>query len=202
MNHGENVLQHSAHRRKTALNILTELQLLERWGRYGRPVLVGAVAYDLAWDPDIDMEIYCPDLQLEHGFQILSECCATSPNIISAYFENHLHDGDKALYWQLKYRQPDGTTWKMDMWSAPTNYDLPRSEFIVEPMKQALTEETRNAILTLKQQRTTDPTLQCFSIDLYRAVMSDHVRRADELRQWLTTHETGILSGWKPTPKK
>ncbi|WP_213694223.1 hypothetical protein [Aminiphilus sp.] len=192
------VLRTSGRMRAEALAMLEELRLLERWGRYGRPVVVGAVAYDLVYGPDLDMEIYCPDLRIEDGFRVLEECCATNPRVESALFQNHLAGGDNALYWQLRYRAGDGTLWKVDMWSAAEDYPLPRSEFLVEPMKRVLTEETRAAILGLKARRAVDSSLACLSIDLYRAVLRDGVRDEASFRGWLAAAETGTLSDWIP----
>lgn len=192
------ILALSAKRRKTALSILDELRLFERWERFGRPVLVGAVAYDLAYDADIDMEIYCPELKITDGFQVLSECAAGSNRVIGIAFENHLEDADDALYWKIQYRDTEGTVWKIDMWSARSDYALPRSETIVGPMKRVLNDELREAILTLKDSRSKDASLACISIDLYRAVIEDGVRDADSFRRWLETHTTGELTGWMP----
>ena len=113
-------------------------------------------------------------------------------------FANHLAGPDKALYWQLRYLESDGTAWKLDIWSAPEDYAMPRGEHLVEPLRAALTRETRKAILELKHLRTNDPTVACISIDLYRAVVDDHVRTADELRAWLQSHEIGQLTDWTP----
>ena len=191
--------ERAAEQMRTATAILADLDLMRRWGRFGRPVLVGAFAYGLMIDPDIDMEIYCPELRIEHGFQVLNECAANSC-VRQARFTNELSGRDRALYWQLRYRTTDGTEWKIDMWSASEDYDLPRAENLIEPMRAALTPETRTAILELKSLRSTDPHLRCPSVDLYRAVLDDHVRTASDLRQWLTTHETGRLSDWCPSP--
>ena len=49
-------------------------------------------------------------------------------------------------------------------------------------------------------ERAADPTLDCLSIDLYRAVFDDDVGTPDELRAWLQTHDTGALTHWKPAP--
>jgi hypothetical protein len=192
------VLLRAEERRHTAERILAELELFPRWSAYGRPVLVGAVAYDLVVSPDIDMEIYCPMLKIEHGFEVIRQC-ALHPCVTKARFANELNRRDKALYWQLRYRDGD-TEWKIDMWSAPTDYDLPRSEHFVAPMKAALTPETRRTILELKEARSADATLTCPSIDLYRAVLEDDVRSPEELRLWLQTHVTGALTDWKPRP--
>ena len=87
------------------------------------------------------------------------------------------------------------------MWSAHENYELPRGEHIVEPMRASLTPESREAILELKELRGLDSSLQCPSIDLYRAVLDDDVRTAEDLRTWLESHETGKLSDWRPKGK-
>ena len=68
------LIDNAAYRRQVAENILADLDLVRKWEKYGRPVLVGAFAYNLMIDPDIDMEIYCSDLRIDHGFQVLSEC--------------------------------------------------------------------------------------------------------------------------------
>jgi len=193
----EELLARAAARRETALEILSELALLERWAPYGRPVLVGAVAYDLVGSPDIDLEVYCPELRIEHGFVVL-EACALHPRVTRARFANHLHDRDQALYWQVRYEHTDGAVWKIDMWSAPEDYALPRGEELVEPLRAALDPETRAAILRLKQYRAREPALDCPSIDLYRAVLDDGVRMEEQLRHWLNSHKTGELTDWRP----
>jgi len=180
-----------------AEGIVADLDLVRQWQRFGRPVLVGAVAYDLLVDPDIDMEIYCSDLKIEHGFAVLGEC-ALNQRVAKARFADELAGRDKALYWQLRYRHDDGTEWKIDMWSAPNDYDLPRGEHLVEPMRAALTRETRSVILELKELRAQDVSLRCPSVDLYRAVLDDNVRTPEQLRTWLESHETGRLSDWTP----
>ena len=194
------VIELAADRKMVAESILADLDLVRKWERFGRPVLVGAFAYDLLVDPDIDMEIYCPDLRIEHGFQVLGEC-ALNHRVTKARFCNELAGRDKALYWQLRYRQNDGMEWKIDMWSVPEDYDLPRSEHLVEPMRACLTPETRRAILELKELREHDSSVRCSSIDLYRAVLDDNVRTSRDLRTWLESYETGKLTDWKPKRK-
>jgi hypothetical protein len=171
---------------------------MRAWGQFGRPVLVGAVAHDLVWGRDIDLEVYCPQVGIGDGFRVLAQACQASPRVASAQFGNFLAEADQALYWQLKYRLPDGGEWKVDMWSARDDYALPRGESLVEPLRSALTPETRLAILRLKQAREQQTGLDCLSIDLYRAVVRDGVRRPEELRAWLAGNEVGVLSGWLP----
>ncbi len=193
------VLERAKQRRLTAETILQDLDLMQKWRRFGRPVLVGALAFDLAVAADIDMEVYCPELKIEHGFQVLSEC-ALNPHVTSTLFVNGLNTPDKALYWQLHYRDISGTDWKVDIWSAPADYALPRGEEFVQPMQNALTPETRAAILTLKEARVVGELPMFLSVDLYRAVLEGGVRTADQWRAWQKTNETGVLTGWKPSP--
>ena len=185
-------------RRQEALGILDELRLLPAWTRFGRPVLVGAVAHDLVWGRDLDLEVYCPQLRVADGFQVLAEAGAASARVKAAQFMNFLEDSDNALYWQIKYRAPSGAEWKVDMWSARDDYALPRGESLVEPLRAALTPDTRLAILRLKQAREQETGPDCLSIDLYRAVVADGVRRPEELRAWLASNEVGVLSAWRP----
>jgi hypothetical protein len=192
------VIERARQRRATAEAILQELDLIGKWRRFGRPVLVGALAIDVAVAPDIDMEIYCPELKIEHGFQVLADC-VKNPHVTSAQFINGLNTPDKALYWQLHYCDDAGIDWKVDMWSAPEDYPLPRGEHFAQPMKNALTPETRMAILALKEARAAGELPMFLSIDLYRAVIEGGIRTPDQWIVWHKTHETDVLTDWKPT---
>ncbi|MFI6996012.1 hypothetical protein [Nocardia sp. NPDC050175] len=102
------VLEQSRQRTRQAHEILTRLQLFERWQAFGTPILVGAVAYELAMAPDIDIEIYCDAPRIEDGFTVLQDCAALD-NVRKARFGNHSSDPDEGLYWRLDYRTADGT---------------------------------------------------------------------------------------------
>jgi len=180
-----------------ALEILDELALLDEWRKFGRPVLVGAVAHGLALDPDIDLEVYCPELRPEHGFAVLGRAAA-NPAVRETLYQNHISGADKALYWMIRYQDADGDMWKIDMWSAPDDYALPRGEHLVDPLRRALTPELRRAILTLKAWRAATPDFACLSIDLYRAVVEGGVRDPQGLRDWMGRNETGQLTDWRP----
>jgi len=194
------VLTRANARRTVALEVLQELRLVERWSEFGRPVIVGAVAYDLVVSSDIDMEVYCPHLRIEDGFEVL-RACALHPRVRKARFLNELHSRNKALYWQLRYVQDDGDEWKIDMWSVPEDYKLPRAENLVDPMRRALSEETRRAILELKEYLRDTQKAKFPSVDLYRAVLDDGVRSSKELLKWLRSNSTGQLTGWRPVSK-
>jgi len=193
----DDVLEKCNQRLRTAHTILAELQLFERWQAFGTPVLVGAVAYELVMAPDIDVEIYCDVPRIEGGFTILREC-ALHPNVRQAHFGNHLDEADEGLYWRLIYRDNDGTEWKIDMWSLRRDHPGPCAAQLVEPLRNALTMETRRAILEFKVQMQAGKIARHSSIDIYRAVIDGGVRTPVQLEIWFEQHQRPFLTFWKP----
>jgi hypothetical protein len=191
------ILTQAITRLEVARHILSQLQLMERWSKFGNPVLVGAVAYGLVVAADIDIEIYCAEPKIEDGFEVL-RACALHPRVRKARFANELNGPDMGLYWQLRYHHDDGEEWKIDMWSIPHDHPGPTSAALVASMRQALTDETRQAILELKTQQLLDPLLKCDSIYVYRAVLEDGIRNYEQFRIWLKHNKTDGLTNWKP----
>ena len=196
----DTVLTRAANRLSVAQHILNELQLLERWHTFGNPVLVGAVAFGLVVAPDIDIEIFCDQPRIEDGFEIM-RACALHPRVRKARFANEMDGPDQGLYWQLHYLHEDEQEWKIDMWSLQHDHPGPYAAALVEPMRKALTDETRRAILELKEQMLLDPGLQRGSIHIYRAVLDGGVRSSEQFRVWLERNQTDALISWKPTVK-
>lgn len=184
--------------RVTAHQILHELKLIERWQEVGKPILVGAAAYHLMMNPDIDMEIYCAAPDASAGFQVLAQC-VKHPNVISAKYVNLLDKEDQGIYYQIKYRHDDGTEWKLDMWLMAHDHPGPCARDLVEPLKAALTEETRRSILEIKQQIQRSSDVQAPSIQIYEAVIDHGIRSFDEFLRWKAEHGREGLTSWKPT---
>jgi len=193
----DTVLSRAADRLRIAQYILADLQLIERWRTFGKPIVVGAVAYGLVVAPDIDIEIFCDEPKIRDGFAVLRDC-ALHPRIRKARFVNELDGPDQGLYWQLRYQHRNGQEWKIDMWSMQHSHPGPCSAALVEPMKQSLTDETRQAILELKEQTLLDVTLHCGSIHIYRAVLDDSIRSVEQFRMWLERNPATGLVAWTP----
>ena len=49
------ILQRAEARQARAEEILEELDLVNRWSPYGRPIVVGSVSHRLVVEPDIDL---------------------------------------------------------------------------------------------------------------------------------------------------
>lgn len=193
----DTLLMRAARRLQTAEHILAELQLLEKWRPFGTPLLVGAVAYGLVVAPDIDLEIFCDTPRIEDGFEVL-RACALHPRVCKARFSNDLAGPNLGLYWQLRYRHEDGQEWKIDMWSMRGEHPGPLSSDLVEPMKRALNDETRAAILEIKEELLREPEAGCGSIHIYRAVLAGGVRTPAEFRKWLERNPPSGLLAWRP----
>jgi len=66
-------------------------------------------------------------------------------------------------------------------------------------MNRALTTETRETILKLKEAVVADDVLECPSIQIYRAVLDFDIRTLDGLKKWLPHNPlTGVVTDWKP----
>jgi hypothetical protein len=185
-------------RQEIAERILDELDLVDRWSRYGRCNVVGAVAYGLVVKPDIDLEIFCPATpKIEDGFDVIGEC-ALHPNVKKVRFWNALGPPHHGLYWQIVYDHA-GQAWKIDMWAMAESYAEPCGSRLTEPMLRALSDESWRVILRLKEAVMADASLECPSIQIYRAVLDNSVSTLDELREWLPVHPlTGVVTDWKP----
>jgi hypothetical protein len=183
---------------RTAMQILADLKLLERWEAYGDPILVGALAYGLLVQPDIDMEIYCHTPRIEDGFNVL-QACAQNPRVKKARFANELDGPDQGLYFQLRYLHESGELWKIDMWLISHDHPGPRAADLVEPMKRALTNETRRAILEIKEGLLQENLDQGYaSLNVYRAVLDDGVRKLQYFLEWCRNNKTDGLLDWRP----
>ena len=184
-------------RQQIAEDILHELDLVNRWSQFGTCNLVGAMAYHLVVAPDIDMEIVCPDPKIEDGFEII-RACALHPKVTKTRFWNALGRPHHGLYWQVRYDY-EGEEWKIDMWSMADSYSEPCGTQLTEPMNRALTPESRKIILSLKQAVFANDTLDCPSIQIYRAVLDCGVQTLDALKEWLPRNPlTGVVTHWKP----
>jgi hypothetical protein len=65
-------------------------------------------------------------------------------------------------------------------------------------MKRALTDETRRAILEIKEGLLLEPVVGCGSIHVYRAVLDAGVRTLDGFKAWLADNRVEGLVDWRP----
>ncbi|WP_010275724.1 hypothetical protein [Paenibacillus senegalensis] len=191
-----NPLQKAEQKLIIADKIMNELDLLNLWSAVGEPMLVGAMAYNLILNPDIDMEIYCEKPEAAAGFKVL-ESCIKNPKVIEARYVNHLHGEDQGIYFQLKYKEEEDFIWKIDMWLLAYDHPGPCAKDLVELLNRALTNETREAILTIKEQ-TRENKDRTSSIRIYEAVVDYNIRTYEEFIKWHSKYKPKGLTNWKP----
>jgi len=192
------VIETQRERQQTAAEILAELDLERRWSQFARPALVGAMSYGLMVAPDIDMEIFHDsEPPIDEAFAVMA-ACAKHHMVRKVRFSNHLDGADEGIYWQLRVAAGD-EDWKIDMWLLHEVHPGPLSSSLTEPMRAALTDETRRAILTIKHAEAHKPK-HCGSIHVYRAVLQDGVRTPEEFGRWQESNDTTTLTNWLPSP--
>ncbi len=193
----DEILRRAEERQRRASDVIKTLGLIEKWSLYGKPVIVGAVKTGLVVALDIDMEIYSDDPRIESGFKVMSEL-AVLPGVWKIRFSNELESPDQGLYWQIRYRDEIGDVWKVDSWLVA--YDHPHAhwgEKFADTMQKVLTNQTRRAILEIKETLLGKPEVR--GIDIYRAVLEDGVRSPDEFIQWMAEHKPSGIILWLPS---
>ncbi|MDA3626917.1 hypothetical protein [Saccharopolyspora oryzae] len=196
MNTPDARLERARQRCATARTILDRLDLFERWRPFGSPVLVGSVALDLVVEPDIDVEIYSPSPSIAEGFAALTSC-AQLPGVRKLRFTNALDLPDQGLYWRLDYEFTPEETWKIDMWWLPDDHPGPRAADLVAPVRAALDDSTRDAVLAIKEGAAARGEATQ-GVWVYQSVLDHGVRTYDEFRTWLAQTPTDSLTSWHP----
>jgi hypothetical protein len=170
------IIQRAIERKKIALGILNELDLIEKWGEVGEVHLVGATAYNLMVNHDIDIETFCNIPSPENVFKVLGDL-ATHRGVVEIKFHNYLNSPFKGLYSRLTYRYPDndeGTLWNVDMWLFSSNHTGPLSRDLVRFMNKVITDKSRKSILDIKEHLVRLD-FNYPSVFIYRAVLVEGI---------------------------
>jgi len=181
-------------RRHTAIEIIDELDVLGHWARFGEPRIVGAMAYQLMVAHDIDVEIFGP-LDTDSGFSIVAHW-AKNPAVKKVLFMNALDGEDSGLGWEVSFLHSTGT-WKLQMWLLPADHEGSRAVDFIEPIKAALTMESRCAVLRIKEALLAEG-LSYRSLDVYRAAIDGGICDIQEYLQWCEHSGSEDLIAWRP----
>lgn len=189
-------LKHANKRSEIAGEILQELRLLNGLSKIGSPIVVGAAAFGLIVNPDIDIEVYCNEPRAEDGFVMLAEI-SKNPNVKEIKFKNCLDTADQGLYFQIRYLHSD-VYWKIDIWLLAKNHPGPTARDFLNPMLAVLTEETRGAIIEIKEELIQSGE-KYPSIYIYQAVLDSNARRLEDFYRWYEiNNKPNGLTNWIP----
>jgi hypothetical protein len=175
-----------------ARKVIAELGLVPLLSQAGRVEQVGSSVSGLMVWRDLDFTVLCRDLTVERAFRVLLPLLTHSGITQVDYRDQTGHrappviQGDERYYFSAHYETATGEDWKIDLslWltDAPRNY-LPYTE----RLKQQLTDETRLAILWIKDVWHRLPTYpdEGGGFDVYEAVLCEGVRTPEEFNAYL-----------------
>lgn len=190
------LLERAQKRKETAILILEELELLEKWNTIGQAYVVGATAYDLLVDPDIDIETFCSRPNAAEAMMILSDL-TNNPKVLELKFRNYLETPFKGYYFKLQYEHAPSEIWNIDMWLFSETRNGPLSRDLVSLMNDSLTIESRRYILTIKEQLL-KKSLVLPSIYVYEAVLDYDITCTEDFLNWMEQQDVDIQTNWRP----
>ena len=110
---------------------------------------------------------------------------------------NLLHTVEACVEWHAWYQDMVGELWQIDMIHIRegSRYDG-YFERVAERISAVMTDETKLAILTLKNE--TPDTEKIMGVEYYQAVIGDGVRSYPEFEEWRKLHPVVGVVEWMP----
>ncbi len=190
-----NSLERANKRKTRAMQILDELQLIQKWSTVGDCYLVGATAYNLIVSPDIDMETFSEELNPDKIMKELASLI-NNKNVLELKFKNYLDSDFQGFYFKIIYLD-NQEEWNIDMWLFSNERQGALSKDLVPLMKKALSDTTRQAILEIKEALLQENLIYS-SVYIYQAVLDYGVSNVTDFLAWTKNHNTNGLIPWKP----
>lgn len=181
-----------------AWQVIRETGIIEIWESVGCTVnLVGSLRTGLIMkNVDIDFHIYSDPFSLSNSFKAIS-LFAEQKGVKEIYYSNLLDAEDMCIEWHAIYENKEGVRWKIDM-----IHILKESPYAgvfeetAERIKAALTDETRRAILEIKNDTSAEE--KVMGILIYKAVIKDGIRDYPSFRVWLQANKCEGIELWRP----
>ncbi|MBG9479598.1 hypothetical protein ABE60_19135 [Lysinibacillus sphaericus] len=193
------LLERAQKRKETAMLILEKLKLLEKWNTIGQAYVVGATAYDLLVDYDIDIETFCVQPNAAEAMTILADL-TSNPKVLELKYRNYLKTPFNGIYFKIQYEQMPSEIWNIDMWLFSETRDGPLSRDLVPLMNDSLTNESRKFILTIKEELL-KKSLVLPSIYVYEAVLDFDIQCTADFLDWMEQQDVNIQTNWRPSKK-
>ncbi|MFJ5563670.1 hypothetical protein [Lysinibacillus xylanilyticus] len=191
------LLERASKRKVTAMRILEELELIEKWNTIGQAYVVGATAYDLLVDQDIDIETFCVRPNAAEAMSILSDL-TSNPKVLELKYRNYLETPFNGYYFKIQYEQMPSEIWNIDMWLFSETRNGPLSRDLVSIMNDSLTIESRKYILNIKEELF-KKSLVLPSIYVYRAVLDHAIQCTEDFLNWMEQQDVDNQTNWRPS---
>lgn len=150
---------------------------------YGQPLIGGSYAYDLMTWHDLDI-YFAGEFDLEAFFDLGYQITATCKAYKSFFTDNRGRSPD-GLYWGIRLGDLQAGAWKIDIWHL-SEKDYQDQVHYCDVVKNALTEDTRRAIMEIKSHFCMKPGYRdtITSDDIYRAVLEHGVQNLEQFLQY------------------
>ena len=193
-----NLLAKSQQLQQQAWAVIEETGVIKHWEAIGATInLVGSLKTGLLIkNRDIDFHIYTDPFKLADSFAAIAKL-AENDRIQEVSYTNLLKAEDKCIEWHASYQDRQGALWKIDM--IHILKDSPFAGFfesVAERIAEALTEESREAILRIKHALPAEE--QVMSIQVYQAVIESGVRDIESFWLWKNQHSSAGIITWVP----
>lgn len=181
-----------------AWEVIKDTDIVNIWKSVGAEInLVGSLNMGLFMKHrDVDFHIYTPTLDIANSFKAMAKL-AENPSVKKIEYTNLIDTEECCIEWHAWYLSRENELWQLDMIHIlkGSRYDG-YFERMAERIKAVLTDETKNAILKLKNE--TPETEKIMGIEYYQAVIRDGVRSYPEFTEWRKQHPvTGVIE-WIP----
>lgn len=194
----EDVLQTARQIQEKAWFVIEETGVMKHWASIGATInLAGSLKTGLMINHrDIDFHIYTDPFKLSDSFLAVFRLAANK-RIRTVSYSNLLEAEDQCIEWHAFYDDSDGNSWQIDMihilsGSSYAGY----FEKVAERISEVLTQETREAILRIKNAIPADKKIM--SIQIYQAVIEDGVRDLEAFWQWKKQNPDEGIVPWLP----
>ena len=177
-------------RRRRALELLSELRVVERLSALGPVEITGGVAHRLTVAHDIDIDVTVDELDAHACLAVMADL-AGDPRVKRVVFRN-----DATTYGWLAF-DIAVEDWAIELYvSTPRASCFGWTAELARLFADMLDREQRRAILELKEALAGDHDYR--SMDVYRAVVDDGVRDLDEFLRWRAECGSAELARWLP----
>jgi hypothetical protein len=193
----KDMIQLAEEYQKRAWEVIRDAKIIDAWTSIGATVnLVGSLKTGLLLKHlDIDFHVYTSPFILVDSFKAMS-MIAENHRVKRIEYANLL-DTEECLEWHTWYEDPGGALWQIDMIHLLSESPFAgKVERVTERISEVLTEDTRKAILAIKNAVPGGRKVK--GIEVYMAVIRDGIRTYADFMEWKQgRHHTGIID-WEP----
>jgi hypothetical protein len=194
----ENMSKISKQIQEEAWSVIGETDVIKHWESVGATInLVGSLKTGLLIkNRDIDFHIYTDPFRLGDSFWAISKL-AENKRIKTISYANLIEAEDRCVEWHAFYEHENGNAWQIDMIHILN--DSPYAgyfENVAERISKVLTQETREAILRIKNAIPVEK--KVMSIQIYQAVIEGGIRDMEGFRHWQEQNPNDGIVTWVP----